>query len=146
MIVEVDPADPTPAYEQIHEQIARMIAAATLPPGTRLPPIRQLAVDLGLAKGTVARAYELLLADGLVDAAGRRGTVVAADANTRARDDRGGDELERAARAFAVAARQLGVGPTTALEAAARHLHSFEAPDAEAPRSPPEVPTSSPRR
>lgn len=64
MILEVDPADPTPVYEQLRAQIVQMVAAGTLTAGTRLPTIRQLATDLGIAKGTVARAYEALLRDG----------------------------------------------------------------------------------
>jgi GntR family transcriptional regulator len=114
VIVHVDPADRTPVYEQLRAQIARMVAAGTLLPGVRLPTIRQLAADLGVAKGTVAKAYEALLRDELVVADGRRGTVVRArspaasgsDAQQAARD---------AARPLAVAVHQLG------LERAAAH-------------------------
>jgi DNA-binding transcriptional MocR family regulator len=84
VIVHVDPADPTPVYEQLRAQVARMVAVGALAPGTQLPTIRQLASDLGLAKGTVAKAYEALLRDGVVESAGRRGTIVrgAADVPT----------------------------------------------------------------
>ena len=77
MIVRVDPSSPQPAYEQLREQIARLIAAGQLPVGSQLPTIRQLATDLDLAKDTVARAYEVLERDGLVERQGRRGTTVA---------------------------------------------------------------------
>jgi DNA-binding transcriptional regulator YhcF (GntR family) len=66
MIVSVDPALPVPPYEQIRAQVETMIALGTLPPGTRLPSIRQLAGDLGVAANTVARSYRELETSGLV--------------------------------------------------------------------------------
>ena len=115
MIIEVDPGDPTPVYEQIRAQVVRMVVSGTLASGTRLPTIRQLASDLGLAKGTVAKAYETLLRDGTVVSAGRLGTLVAPTArpDDAARDD----GVQRAARTFAVSLRQLGVDRATALAA-----------------------------
>jgi GntR family transcriptional regulator len=114
VIVHVDPADRTPVYEQLRSQIARMVAAGTLAPGTRLPTIRQLAADLGLAKGTVAKAYEALLRDELVVADGRRGTIVQARTRIVARAD-AQRAARDAARPLAVTVRQLG------LERAAAH-------------------------
>jgi DNA-binding transcriptional regulator YhcF (GntR family) len=55
MILRVDPSSAVPAYEQIRAQMRLMIASGTLAEGTQLPTIRQLASDLGLAKGTVSR-------------------------------------------------------------------------------------------
>jgi DNA-binding transcriptional regulator YhcF (GntR family) len=77
VIVRVDPASPLPAYEQLRAQIADLIAGGALAAGAQLPTIRQLATDLDLAKDTVARAYEVLERDGLVERQGRRGTTVA---------------------------------------------------------------------
>ena len=105
MIVHVDPADPTPVYEQLRAQVARMVASGVLTEGTRLPTIRQLAADLGLAKGTVAKAYEALLRDGVVEAAGRRGTVVARGRSLTSRQRQAA--LDEAARTFALRAHQL---------------------------------------
>ncbi len=61
---------------QIHQGIRREIAAGALRPGHELPTVRQLAADLGTSLNTVARAYRLLEADGLVAAVRGRGTVV----------------------------------------------------------------------
>ncbi|WP_189113988.1 aminotransferase class I/II-fold pyridoxal phosphate-dependent enzyme [Pilimelia terevasa] len=47
-----------------------------LPPGTALPPVRALAGQLGLAAGTVARAYADLRQRGIVETAGRHGTRI----------------------------------------------------------------------
>ena len=108
MIVHVDPGDPTPVYEQLRAQVARMVASGVLAPGARLPTIRQLAADLGVAKGTVAKAYEALLRDGVVDAGGRRGTVVRDRSAAEPAVD-GAALAHTAARPLAVTVRQLGL-------------------------------------
>ncbi|MGN6687719.1 MAG: GntR family transcriptional regulator, partial [Actinomycetales bacterium] len=66
MILTVDTVSPVPPYEQIRGQIEAMVAAGSLVTGERLPPIRQLANDLGVATGTVARAYTELERQGLI--------------------------------------------------------------------------------
>ncbi len=58
--LQVDPDDPTPAYEQVRRQLQDLVVTGALTDGDRLPPLRQLAGDLGLAVGTVARAYREL--------------------------------------------------------------------------------------
>ena len=63
--------DPTPPYEQLRRQLVDLIQSGVLVSGDRLPPLRQLASDLGLAVGTVARTYRELESAGLV--ASRRG-------------------------------------------------------------------------
>ena len=74
--VAVDDTDPTPPYEQIRAQVAALVVAGMLVEGDRLPTVRALAADLGVAAGTVARAYTELETDGLVEGRGRSGTVV----------------------------------------------------------------------
>ncbi|MFM9273712.1 GntR family transcriptional regulator, partial [Pseudarthrobacter sp. NKDBFgelt] len=78
--ITVDLRSATPPYEQIRSQISSLIALGALAPGSRLPTVRSLAADLGIAAGTVARAYKELEAAGLVDSRRRGGTVVAAPA------------------------------------------------------------------
>lgn len=121
MILRVDPQSPVPPYEQIRAQLATMVATGVLPSGTRLPTIRQLAADLGLAAGTVARAYRELEQAGVIATRGRRGTfVLHARSSSPALVVTG--QLVRAARAFAIEARQLGVSQGEALAAARRAL------------------------
>lgn len=74
--ITVDLRAPTPPYEQIRSQISSLIASGTLAPGSRLPTVRSLAADLGIAAGTVARAYKELEAAGLVHSRRRGGTLV----------------------------------------------------------------------
>ncbi|MGJ7439453.1 GntR family transcriptional regulator [Aquipuribacter sp. MA13-6] len=74
----MDPRSAVPPYEQVRSQVVAQVDAGLLRPGDRLPPVRRLAGDLGLASGTVARAYRELEAAGVVVTRGRNGTVVAA--------------------------------------------------------------------
>jgi len=76
--ISIDLRSATPPYEQIRGQIASLIAIGALPAGTRLPTVRSLAADLGIAAGTVARAYKELEQTGLIATGRRNGTVVAA--------------------------------------------------------------------
>lgn len=64
--VHVDPSDPTPPFEQLRRQLSDLISSGILVNGERLPSVRQLAADLSLAAGTVARAYAELEKQGLV--------------------------------------------------------------------------------
>lgn len=113
MRVAVDSSSPVPAYEQIRAQVTALSDSGVLPAGTRLPPIRQLAADLGLAPGTVAKAYALLEKAGVASSHRRRGTVI----NDRGALDpqRQREELGRAAASYARAARLLGADARTAL-------------------------------
>ena len=63
-LLRVVTTDPTPPYEQLRRQLTELISSGVLAPGDRLPPLRQLAADLGLAVGTVARSYRELEAAG----------------------------------------------------------------------------------
>ena len=75
--IEVDVELDTPPYAQIVQQMRGAIVRGDLPPGTLLPTVRQLAVDLSVAPNTVARAYADLQDEGWIAAEGRRGTRVA---------------------------------------------------------------------
>lgn len=131
MIVELDPRSPLPLYEQLRQQIATMITRGTLEPGARLPSIRQLAVDLDLAPGTVARAYRELEGDRLVVAGGRRGTRVTHPDDWAETDPHQTQRrLTEAARQYATLARQLGVGPDHAPE---KVREALEAPPTDQP-------------
>jgi GntR family transcriptional regulator len=105
-LLVVDTTDPTPPYEQLRRQLADLVGAGVLQPGARLPPLRQLAADLGLAVGTVGRAYAELEAAGLLVSRRGAGTRVAAGARRPAPDlrralDAHADAYVRAARLLA---------------------------------------------
>lgn len=121
MILRLDPDSHVPPYEQIRSQIATMAASGVLPQGSRLPSIRQLAADLDVAGGTVARAYRELEQDGVVSTHGRHGTIVedVQPPSTAA------EELYGAATSYASRALQLGVDPTEAVESVQRAFHEI---------------------
>ena len=112
MILEVDPRSPVPSYEQLRQQVTALVLAGALGPGDRLPAIRQLANDLGLAGGTVARAYRELESDGVVTTHGRHGTVIAGPPNRTPPTD-----LLVAARKYAEQAAGAGASLEDALTA-----------------------------
>lgn len=93
--VEIDLRSPVPPFEQIRARIADLVAAGELPAGTRLPSVRALAGDLGIAPNTVVRAYRELEAAGIVRTARGKGTVVA-DAPPAPDDAAVGAAVERA--------------------------------------------------
>ncbi len=124
MIVRVDASSPVPPFEQIRTQIATMAATGVLGVGARLPTIRQLAKDLRVAGGTVARAYRELEADGVIATRGRHGSFVA-EMNGGTQRGVSTEAMADAAQAFAVRARQLGVDAARALELAKEALDSI---------------------
>jgi DNA-binding transcriptional regulator YhcF (GntR family) len=116
MIIAVDPDSPVPPYEQVRAQLAGLIEAGELAAEVRLPTVRQLADDLGLAVNTVARAYRELEGAGLIETRGRHGSFVA----PRDSDER--TEAVRATRDFTAVLRRLGIGPQEALALLRREL------------------------
>ena len=81
-MISVDDSSPTPPFEQIRSQLRSQIQLGTLVKGQRLPTVRQLASDLGLAPGTVARAYSELEIEGLVETRRGAGTRVSPQGDT----------------------------------------------------------------
>ena len=115
MILRIDPAAALPVIQQIRRQITRLVVSGQLEIGARLPSIRQLAADLDLARGTVAKAYELLERDGVVETRGRHGTLIRSGGVPVA----GGNPLEQAADQLAVVGHQLRVDLTDVTKALA---------------------------
>lgn len=78
MLISVNADSAVPPYEQVRAQIAALVRSGDLAVGSRLPTVRRLAEDLGLAVNTVARSYKELEADSVIETRGRHGTFVAA--------------------------------------------------------------------
>lgn len=114
----VDPRSAVPPFEQIRGQIANLVSAGTLRPGDRLPPVRQLAADLGLAAGTVNRAYRELEAEGIVITRRRTGTHITEAVKPRTAAE-SAQLLNDAARVYVRTALALGVTGEAALSAVA---------------------------
>jgi DNA-binding transcriptional regulator YhcF (GntR family) len=107
MDIVVDPTSAVPPYEQLRSGIAGRAADGSLPAGTRLPPVRTLAADLGLAANTVARAYKELEGDGVVETLGRKGTFVLPQGAEPSRRSR--DQARAGAAAYVAVARRVGL-------------------------------------
>ncbi|WP_237741157.1 GntR family transcriptional regulator, partial [Novosphingobium sp. B-7] len=67
----------TPLYMQLAHALIHEIERGRLQPGSALPSSRELAAELGFNRKTVVTAYEELMAQGWLEAAGRKGTAVA---------------------------------------------------------------------
>ncbi|MER5933188.1 GntR family transcriptional regulator [Streptomyces sp. NPDC002054] len=96
-------ADAVAPYEQLRAQIAEQARSGGLPTGFKLPTVRGLAEELGLAANTVAKAYRALETDGVIETRGRHGTFVAAAGDAAAREAAG------AAQVYAERAQRLGL-------------------------------------
>ena len=110
MDLHIDPGSATPPYEQVRLQIASLAQDGHLAAGERLPPVRQLATDLGLAANTGARAYRELEQAGLVETRGRAGTVITAKAAKTPL------EAQKAAQRYAETVRRLGLTDQQAVD------------------------------
>ncbi len=106
--IAIDTDSATAPYEQLRARIAEQARSGRLPVGYRLPTVRGLAGELGLAANTVAKAYRALETDGVIETRGRNGTFVAAAGDAAER------EAAEAARVFAERAVRLGLGQQAA--------------------------------
>lgn len=115
-MITLDPRSPVPPFEQLRLQLLEQVASGELAAGSRLPTVRRLAEDLGLAPNTVARTYRELESEGAIETRGRHGSFVTT----------GGDAAEqqgrRAAQEFADRIRQLRLPADEALAWAAAAL------------------------
>ncbi|GAA2284404.1 GntR family transcriptional regulator [Nonomuraea roseoviolacea subsp. roseoviolacea] len=102
-MIVIDSGSPVPPFEQLRAQLARQIQAGALPVGSRLPTIRHLAADLGLAVNTVGRAYRELEEAGLIETRGRAGSFVSAAG------EEGRERARRAAAEYAAVIASVGI-------------------------------------
>ena len=108
-MITLDPRSAVPPFEQLRVQLVEQIRSGELAAGARLPTVRRLAEDLGIAPNTVARTYRELESDGVIETRGRHGSFVTTSGDAAEQQGR------RAATEFAERIRQLGVAPADAL-------------------------------
>lgn len=109
LAIEIHTDSPLPVYRQIADALRHHLVAARLKPGDLLPPVRQLAVDLGVHFNTVAQAYRLLADEGWLDLKRRRGALVLERALPRRRDGTRVDALLTRLRDLTAELRSAGV-------------------------------------
>ncbi|AXH95733.1 GntR family transcriptional regulator [Ornithinimicrobium avium] len=113
-MLRIDPTSAEPPFAQLRGQIIAQVSEGVLAPGDRLPTVRRLAGDLGIAPNTVARAYRELEADGVLEGRGRAGTFVRATV-TAGRAAPAAVSARAAAERYAELSRTLGLEPAAAL-------------------------------
>ncbi|BDZ64865.1 GntR family transcriptional regulator [Agromyces mangrovi Wang et al. 2018] len=109
LAITVDPESSTPPFEQIRMRVRDAVRSGDLAAGTKLPTVRALAADLGVAVNTVAKAYRALESDAVIETRGRNGTFVSATGDPTEQ------QAQLAATAFADRMSQLGVDEASAL-------------------------------
>lgn len=97
MLITLNPDADVPVFQQIHDEIVLAIARGQLLAGEKLDPVRHVATDIGINPATVKHAYDLLVADGLVETAGRSGSIVRPGAHTAAQEQQVRQHLRRVA-------------------------------------------------
>jgi DNA-binding transcriptional regulator YhcF (GntR family) len=76
--LEIQRESDVPVYRQIIERVVTLVRAGELKPGDRMPPERELSAQLGIARGTITRAYEELARSGILEVTQGRGSFVSA--------------------------------------------------------------------
>lgn len=110
MKLTIDPEASAPPFEQVRAAIVAAVRSGELAPGAKLPTVRALAEELGLAVNTVAKAYRALESDHVIETRGRAGSFVSATG------DPSEQQAQLAASAYANRVGQLGVEPAAALD------------------------------
>ncbi|MDG3014790.1 GntR family transcriptional regulator [Speluncibacter jeojiensis] len=108
----------TPPFEQLRLQILELVRRGELLAGARLPTVRALAADLGLAANTVARTYRELEESGAIETRGRQGSFIAAAGDTTRL------HAQRAAMDYVRTLRDLGIDDAQALHLVEQALHA----------------------
>ncbi len=76
MDLRIDKDSEQPIYEQIRRQIVQLVRDGLLPPGSKIPSVRQLALKLGVGKNTVSQAYDELSAESIIETRHGSGTYI----------------------------------------------------------------------
>jgi GntR family transcriptional regulator len=118
MFLTINTNDPRPIYQQVADGIKELIARGKLPQGAPLPPVRQLAADLGVNLNTIAIAYRELQKDGLIVIKHGSGSIVASSTTT----ERSPDDLRRPLRTALTELVLAGLSSTKILSMVIREL------------------------
>ncbi|GAA5230236.1 GntR family transcriptional regulator [Arthrobacter cryoconiti] len=112
----LDPESSVPPFDQVRLRILDLAASGALAAGTKLPSVRSLATNLGIAVNTVARAYRELEQAGIVATAGRSGTLITSGGDVIA------EKVAAAADVFAAVVREVGMPTRKAIALASAAL------------------------
>lgn len=107
----LNPHSSVPIYQQLVEQVRRMVAGGQLAPGTELPSVRELAQEHTVHPMTISKAYSLLESEGVLER--HRGKPMRVAALRRDQSSLAGrlKQIEPQLQALALSARQLELSP-----------------------------------
>ncbi len=100
-MITINYRDPRPIYEQIQTELCRLMLTGVLPPGSKLPSVRELAGQLAINPNTIQRAYRELEASGYILSVAGKGSFVAQAGHLAEQ------QKKQAVDAFRAAAQQL---------------------------------------
>ncbi|MGK9147923.1 GntR family transcriptional regulator [Plantibacter flavus] len=109
MAIRIETGSSVSVFEQLRTQVMEQVRDGRLAPGAKLPTVRGLADELGIAPNTVAKAYRLLETDEVIETRGRAGTFVSAHGDPTTR------QAQQAAAAYAARIRELNIPADEAL-------------------------------
>ena len=87
-VFQINPSLDVPIYQQLIDRIHAAVKLGTLSTGSQLPTVQELSDRLGVARGTVKRAYDELEHEGLLEKVRGRGTFICQQPDTGSRKDR----------------------------------------------------------
>jgi len=111
-LLTIDLASNVPAYRQIVDALRARLVDGALQPGDSLPPVRQLALDLGIHFNTVAQAYRILAQEGWLDLRRRRGALILARPDPEVQDEAKLGSLRRRLHEITTQLRAEGMSPS----------------------------------
>lgn len=88
MFLNINPADGIAIYDQVVRQVKFAVAQGAVKPGNLVPSVREMARELAINPNTVARAYQQLQADGVLEQVRGMGLEVAPDAVKQCQGER----------------------------------------------------------
>src|SRR6202043_958943 len=130
MLLSIEPDGPVPIYQQIRDRIVEAIARGRQRAGSALPPIRQLAVDLGVNFHTVNKGYDLLRQEGLLRLGRKSGAGVRRDAGSGPPDPGWAQDWPGGLRPLLAEAAAQGRPPTGIVGECQAALSDFDFPAA----------------
>ncbi|NLN22275.1 MAG: GntR family transcriptional regulator [Syntrophomonadaceae bacterium] len=115
MKFEIDFDSGIPIYIQLKNEIKYAIATGKIPPGSQLPTVRQLAVDLKVNVNTISRVYSELEKEGVLSTRQGKGTFVS-EKNVMKTNGRNKERLDQLVDKLFIEAFELGFSPEELLE------------------------------
>ena len=125
MFFQINPHSGVPVYRQIIDQVKFFVSGGSIKPGDKLPSIRELARNLSVNPTTVAKAYERMASEGIIEKQAGKGAFICdwqeqMNASTREQ------KLRDLARQMAVEMKQMGMSMGTILKVLGEEIDRLE--------------------